>query len=563
MRAADDEVRASIVKAAEACFAEHGYGGTDVRKVAERAGVPPRTVRRLTGGRADLFALVMAQKVTSTAAERFAAAAADPAAMPPLAVILAAAQDVFDAPERSWDVLELEALTRAHVDPDLRVIEAGRVRGSRDNVKALVAQVRAAGGLDDDLSDDAVVLFSLALSAGLALLTPVMDTRPSTGEWTALMSRIGSAVAPDELLLEPEFQPDLPWRVRIDVADRPGGMLRVLRSLGALHVYPVSVNVIGTEDGFATIDLVLTAPPGVSADAILAAAMSAGRRGYVTPGTPEDRQDRLTRALDGAAEVVANPGRAPMSAARLARAERYEVVDASEGAEDRNDLMRLQWTPDRHVLLHRSWAPFARAERTRASAALRLSAAIAALAGDENMPGWVDPIRDGVIWIRLAVPEDADLVAAMHERCSERTRYLRYVSTADWREVQLRRLAGGHAGTTIVAVDEHGQIVGLANVFPERPGDKQTAEIAILIEDAYQGRGLGTALIRRQLEMAARLGFVDVVAEVLADNGGMLRVLERTGLAWSRTIAAGVTTLRATLPTPTEGAIKRSDAPEV
>ena len=53
-----------------------------------------------------------------------------------------------------------------------------------------------------------------------------------------------------------------------------------------------------------------------------------------------------------------------------------------------------------------------------------------------------------------------------------------------------------------------------------------------------------------------------MVTEVLADNGGMLRVLERTGLAWSRTIAAGVTTLRATLPTPTEGELNRSEPPQ-
>lgn len=551
----DDELRARIVEAAAGVFAEHGYGGTRVRMVAARAGVSPRTVRRLTGGRAALFEVVMEQRVTSTAAERFAAAAADPAAMPPLAVILATAQDVFVAPERSWEVLELEALTRARVDDDLRAIEAGRIRRRRHNVNTLVAQVRSGGGLDDDVTDDAVVLFSMALSAGLALLDPVTEARPTTGEWAALMARIGASLAPDDMLLEPEFAADRrPWRVRVDVSDRPGGLIRLMRAMGALHAYTVSVSVIGAEDGFRTFDLALSAPPGVSADAILAAAMSAGRNAYVTQGRPEDALDLLTRALDGAAELVTNPGRAPMGASRLARADSYEVVDAAEGPADRTDLLRLQWTPERHVLLHRSWAPFARAERTRASAALRLSAAIAAMAGDVNALGWVEPIKDGAVWVRLAVPEDADAVAAMHERCSERTRYLRYVATTDWREVQLRRLSGGHAGATLVAVNDHGAIVGLGNVFPERPGDRHTAEIAVLVEDALQGRGIGSALIRRQLQMAARLGFAEVMGEVLAENRGMLHVLGRTGLSWSHSISAGVSTLRAPLPTtaPTE-----------
>jgi len=50
----DDELRQRIVDAAAELFAENGYGGTKLRMVAERADVPPRTVKRLTGGRAQL-----------------------------------------------------------------------------------------------------------------------------------------------------------------------------------------------------------------------------------------------------------------------------------------------------------------------------------------------------------------------------------------------------------------------------------------------------------------------------------------------------------------------------
>ena len=54
------------------------------------------------------------------------------------------------------------------------------------------------------------------------------------------------------------------------------------------------------------------------------------------------------------------------------------------------------------------------------------------------------------------------------DRSSERSRYQRYFSIADWRGTSLYRLAGGHRGVTLVVMSETGSIVGLGNVFPRR-----------------------------------------------------------------------------------------------
>ena len=159
----------------------------------------------------------------------------------------------------------------------------------------------------------------------------------------------------------------------------------------------------------------------------------------------------------------------------------------------------------------------------------------------------MEPIKDGTIWVRLAYPEDTEAVTAMHGRCSERTLYLRYVSAGDGHEIQMRRLSGGHSGATLVAFGSEGTVIGLGNAFPERPDDSVSAEIAVLVEDQYQGQGVGTALLRRQLRIAERMGFTEVVAVVLADNGGMRRMLERTGLSWTTTIEDGSATMRANL----------------
>jgi RimJ/RimL family protein N-acetyltransferase len=82
----------------------------------------------------------------------------------------------------------------------------------------------------------------------------------------------------------------------------------------------------------------------------------------------------------------------------------------------------------------------------------------------------------------------------------------------------------------LVAVGDEGTVIGLGNVFPERAGDEHRAEIAVLVEDAHQGGGVGTALLRRLVRLAERLEFGEAVAVVLADNTGMLRLLNRMGL---------------------------------
>jgi RimJ/RimL family protein N-acetyltransferase len=286
---------------------------------------------------------------------------------------------------------------------------------------------------------------------------------------------------------------------------------------------------------------------------IVAAAESAGRNVYVTGGAGDADTDLLTQTLDGATYLVKHPEEAPRIAAALLAADDVGVIDAAAGVDDRADVLRLQWTANRHVLLHRRWAPIARTEQQRASALLRLSAAIARISGDDDVTGWIEEVRDGTVWICLARPEDADKVAAMHDRCSERSRFQRYFAHTQWRDIQLRRLAGGHRGATLVAMSRGGDIVGLGNVFPSSPEDPRTAEIAILVEDGHQGGGVGTVLLRRMLQIAPGMGFTRVVADVLADNTGMRGLLQRTGLDWSTTTAEGVATMTADLPDPEAG----------
>lgn len=543
----DDAVRARIVDVAAKLFTELGYKATKIGLVAELADVPVQTVRRLTGTRAELFRLVMKDKVSSVSAERIAAAVADPSATPPLAVVLGAAHDLYLDPARSWDELELAALARARHDPELLTLESARVSARYENVASLIRQLRQAGGVDAILDDRALTHHAMALSIGVAMLDPVITDRPTVADWDAVMARLHSAVAPEHPVPAVDFTASSRWRIRVDVPDRPGDLPRLTRALGALNAYTLAVYVVDSRGSQRTLDLALTAPTSVTVDQLLAAARAVGGNAYATEGDPDDAIDLPTRVLDGATQLLATPEWAPTGARILAEADSVEVVPATEGAETSPYVMRLQWTPNRHVVLRRTWAPFARAERTRASALLRLSTAVATVTGDDQRVGWVEDIGGETVWIRLAQPIDADAVRAMHERISDDTRYRRYVSLVHWQDVQLRRLAGGHRGASLVVVTADGDVVGLGNIIPDDSEGSHVAEVALLVEDDYQGRGVGQVLLRHLIQLARDLGFTEVVAEALADNGAVLHVLEKLGLAWSKSISDGLATWRAPL----------------
>lgn len=337
------------------------------------------------------------------------------------------------------------------------------------------------------------------------------------------------------------------WRILLDVPDQPGAVDRFIRAMAALHGYTVAMYIGAGGEGRLSLDMRLTAPESLGGETLVTAALSAGRNARISAGSPDDSLDLPTRILDASAELVKNPGWAPYAAMQLVGADHVEVVAATKGQNDGPDVLRLQWTPECHVLLRRTWAPFTPVEQARASAALRLAAAIAVASGDDDAQGWVESVKDATVWIRLAHPEDAHGVGAMHRRCSDRALHLRYMSSGRWPELQMRHLSGGRSGATLVAVGDDGTIIGLGNVFPESPDEDDIAEIAVLVEDTHQGEGVGTALLRRQLQLAEQMGFSEVMAMVLSENGAMTRMLERTGLDWTTQIEVGSSTMRARL----------------
>ena len=112
-------------------------------------------------------------------------------------------------------------------------------------------------------------------------------------------------------------------------------------------------------------------------------------------------------------------------------------------------------------------------------------------------------------------------------------------------ETELEGLLHGE-GVLAVTVDG-GSAVGLASLDPTA-GPPGSAGFGVLVEDAWHGRGVGTALLRRVAELAVERGLLELTGRARADDIGVTRLLRRAGLRPSAEITDGEVRLRAALP---------------
>jgi GNAT superfamily N-acetyltransferase len=162
---------------------------------------------------------------------------------------------------------------------------------------------------------------------------------------------------------------------------------------------------------------------------------------------------------------------------------------------------------------------FTPAEYARAQALVEVSTAL--LRQNESQTTLLLPDGSELL-IRPATGDDLAAVRGLHDSDGEAAR-LRYLGNVP-SEARLARLLEPIGGVTLLAVDGD-EVVAMANLVAE--GD--LGEIALLVRDEWQRRGIGTALLRRLLGYADRAGFAAIVAHAAADNTAILRTLRRIG----------------------------------
>ncbi|MFF7212320.1 GNAT family N-acetyltransferase [Streptomyces sp. NPDC008238] len=160
-------------------------------------------------------------------------------------------------------------------------------------------------------------------------------------------------------------------------------------------------------------------------------------------------------------------------------------------------------------------------------------------------------LRDGgIAHVRPIAPDDAGRLVSFYEKVSDESKYYRFFAPYprlsdrdvhrfthhDYRDrVGLAALVGGEF---------------IATVRYDRTDDRE-AEVAFLVQDAHQGRGVASALMEHVAAVAQERGIRRFIAEVLPANRKMIKVFTDAGYTQQRSFTDGVVRLEFDLE-PTE-----------
>jgi RimJ/RimL family protein N-acetyltransferase len=319
------------------------------------------------------------------------------------------------------------------------------------------------------------------------------------------------------------------WRIRATVDDRPGYLSVLTASLALRSVNILAVQVHTTEAG-AVDDFLVDAPDTMTeADLLAAVVRGRGRDAFVARAEAQGLADQPTRALALAGRLVHDPdalGEALVSL--LDATDVHWRPEATSGYGFTGPGMTVADPAGGCFEVRRGAPAFTPAEYARAQALVEVSGAL--LRRQAEQASLLLP--DGAeLLVRPATGDDAEGVRRLHERSSAASRQRRYLRGGQApADARLRRLLEPAGGVTLLAVHHDArsgeeQVVAMATLTAE--GD--LGEVALLVEDAWQRRGIGTVLLRRLIASAAGSGLAAVVAHTAADNLAMLRTLRRIG----------------------------------
>lgn len=159
---------------------------------------------------------------------------------------------------------------------------------------------------------------------------------------------------------------------------------------------------------------------------------------------------------------------------------------------------------------------------------------------------------DAGVFIRPALREDRDLVARFLASLGADSHYQRHfqrgkapdndllqrLDAVDYRQ-RMALVAVTVAGSREVAI-AHAEYVA----------EDGRAELAMVVADGWQRRGLGSHLLRRLMHCAALAGLKEIHGQVLATNEPMLRLARRSGFQLLRGDDARLVVIRRALNGP-------------
>ena len=150
---------------------------------------------------------------------------------------------------------------------------------------------------------------------------------------------------------------------------------------------------------------------------------------------------------------------------------------------------------------------------------------------------------------RYGDPQDVAAVTALHDRCTDEALYRRFHAPLPHLRTRLvRQLISPDGGWSLLA-EQGDQVVGMACTGPLSSVD---LEVGLLVEDASQGRGIGSRLLGEVAADATVRGYRALHCLTQPDNDAVLATIRRTGLRFTPVWGGGL--LRIEMPLVPVGA---------
>ncbi|CAL9584177.1 hypothetical protein SUDANB6_05126 [Streptomyces sp. enrichment culture] len=343
------------------------------------------------------------------------------------------------------------------------------------------------------------------------------------------------------------------WRMRTTVRDEPGSLAALCTALAGRQVDILSLQTHPLGEG--TVDeFLLRAPAEVEAAEITRAVARAGGSGsWIERADAHDLVDAPTRILELATRTALDAAELPLALRRLLGRCTIRSLPASPGGDDReaggvpvegvleDTVLRLRAPEGGVITVERPYLPFTPTEFARARALVELDTRLG-----PRVPRGGDVLslpEGGDLTVRRADTHDVEAARAMHARCSARTLGLRYHGPVGDADRYLDHLLSPRFGRTLAVQTASGRVVGLGHLL----WDGDETEVALLVEDAWQRRGIGGELLRRLVAMAAEAGCASVYAVTQPSNTGMVSAMRGLGLPLDYQIEEGTLVVTARL----------------
>lgn len=158
--------------------------------------------------------------------------------------------------------------------------------------------------------------------------------------------------------------------------------------------------------------------------------------------------------------------------------------------------------------------------------------------------------------IRNLVADDDQLLFNLYKQLSPETRRLRFLSARPnlpddeiWNlAIRLSHIDTWTEAALIATMQDENRerAVGVARLARDET-DERTAEFAIVIRDDFQQEGLGTLLFDLLLQVAMVRGLTTLRGYSLAENQGLIRLVQKVGLPFTRRTSYGETMVEISL----------------